>query len=308
MQLFDLHCDTLYRAYTESSTLFDDRYDISFNKTDGISPYIQCLAVWIPDEYRKERAWELFCGCVGLLKKQLEGTNITWCRCAGDIKRVYVEKGRGIILTVEGGAVLGGDIDKLREIYDMGVRMMTLTWNGSNELGDGIGEEKDRGLTSFGKECIGKMERLGMVVDISHAGEKLFWDVADIAKRPFIASHSNSRSIAPHRRNLTDRQFLCLKSRGALTGMNFCTEFIDKDKTNAKMYDIIKHIGYFLSLGGERCIAMGGDLDGAELPQDMSGIESMNALYERVSEHFGQELADAVFFGNAYRFFIENLY
>ncbi len=308
MRLFDLHCDTLYRAYTEKSTLFDDSFAVSFNKTNGISPYIQCLAVWIPDEYRKEKAWELFCGCVGLLKKQLDGTDITWCRCAEDIKKVYAEKGRGIILTVEGGASLGGNIDKLEEMYNMGVRMMTLTWNGRNELGDGIGEEDNNGLTEFGRECIEKMERLGMIVDISHAGEKLFRDVADIAKKPFIASHSNSRSVSTHRRNLTDEQFLCLKNRGALTGMNFCAEFIDKDKTNVKMYDIIKHIGYFLSLGGERCIAIGADFDGAELPQDMSGIESMNALYERVSEHFGQELADAVFFGNAYRFFIENLY
>lgn len=307
MRLFDLHCDTLYRAYTENSTLFDDSFAISFNKTVGISPFIQCLAVWIPDEYRGENAWELFCGCVELLKKQLHGTNITWCKCADDIKKVCKEKSVGIILTVEGGAVLGGNIDKLREIYDMGVRMMTLTWNGRNELGSGIGEENDGGLTNFGKECVKEMERLGIIVDISHAGEKLFWDVADIAKKPFIASHSNSRSIAPHRRNLTDEQFFCLKDRGAITGMNFCAEFIDKDKTNVKMYDIIKHIEYFVSLGGEKCISIGGDLDGAELPKDMFGIESMNVLYEKVGDRFGQELTDAVFFGNSYRFFTENL-
>ncbi len=307
MRLFDLHCDTLYRAYTENSTLFDDSFAISFNKTDGISPYIQCLAVWIPDEYRGENAWELFCGCVELLKKQLSNTDIIWCKCADDIKKVCREKRRGIILTVEGGAVLGGDIDKIREIYDMGVRMMTLTWNGRNELGDGIGEIDDRGITNFGKECVRQMEKSGIIVDVSHAGEKLFWDVADIAEKPFIASHSNSRSIAQHKRNLTDKQFLCLKNRNSLAGMNFCAEFIDKNKTNAKMYDIIEHIGYFMSLGGGNCIAMGADFDGAELPEDMSGIESMSVLYEGVAKHFGQEIADAVFFGNAYGFFTQNL-
>lgn len=307
MRLFDMHCDTLYRAYTEKSTLFDDSFHISFNKIKGISPYIQCLAVWIPDEYRGEAAWQLFCGCVGQLKRELSGTGITWCRNAEDIKRVCDEKGTGIILTVEGGAVLGGDLSKLQTIYDMGVRMMTLTWNGRNELGDGIGETADGGLTDFGRECVHEMERLGIIVDISHAGERLFWNVAEITTKPFVASHSNIRAVTPHRRNLTDEQFRELIRRGGITGLNFCGEFLNKNKTNANLYDIIKHAEYFLSLVDEKNIAMGGDLDGADIPTDMLGIESMHELNDMFVKHFGQELTDAIFFGNAYRFFTENL-
>ena len=117
MQLFDMHCDTLYRAYTEKSTLFDDSFHISFNKAGNIHPYIQCFAVWIPDEYRGEAAWELFCGCVAKLREQIEGTDIRWCRSAEDIKEVARKKEHGIILTVESGAVLGGRRKSMRVRY-----------------------------------------------------------------------------------------------------------------------------------------------------------------------------------------------
>ncbi|MBQ8133252.1 MAG: membrane dipeptidase [Clostridia bacterium] len=307
MRLFDMHCDTLYRAYTEESTLFDDSFHISFNKIGKISPYIQCLAVWIPDEYRGEAAWRLFEGCVGKLKEQLENTDITWCKTAEDIRKVNESKGKGIILTVEGGAVLGGDIRKIQTLYDIGVRMMTLTWNGRNEIGDGIGEADDKGLTDFGKAAVKEMEKVGIIIDVSHAGEKLFWDVAEITTKPFVASHSNIRTVTPHKRNLTEEQFKELIRRGGITGLNFCAEFLNKSKTNAQMYDIIEHAGYFLSLGGKNNIAMGGDFDGAEIPPDLTGIESMPKLYDMFISHFGREISDAIFFGNAYSFFTENL-
>ncbi len=307
MKLFDMHCDTLYRAYTENSTLFNDDFHISFNKAINISPYIQCLAVWIPDGYRGEAAWKLFCGCVEKLKHQLENRNIRWCRSSEDIRKTSEEKGKGIILTVESGAVLGGDLSKLQTIYDMGVRMMTLTWNGRNEIGDGIGETCDSGLTDFGKQCVREMERLGIIIDISHAGEKLFRDVADITTKPFVASHSNIRSVTPHKRNLTDEQFRCLIKRKGIAGLNFCADFLNKNKTNAQMYDIIRHAEMFIDIGGEKNLAMGGDFDGAEIPHEMHGIETMPVLYEMFLEHFGKDITDAIFFGNAFRFFTENL-
>lgn len=307
MQLFDMHCDTLYRAFTENSTLFNNDFHISFGKLNGISPYIQCLAVWIPDEYRGEAAWELFCGCRALLDEQLPGSGISLCTTADDIRSVTEKCGKGVILTVEGGAVLGGKLERLTSLYNMGVRMMTLTWNGRNEIGDGIGEADDKGLTDFGKAAVKEMEKVGIIIDISHAGEKLFWDVAEITTKSFVASHSNIRTVTPHKRNLTEEQFKELIRRGGITGLNFCAEFLNKNKTNAQMYDIIEHAGYFLSLGGKNNIAMGGDFDGAEIPPDMTGIESMPKLYEMFISHFGREISDAIFFGNAYRFFTENL-
>ncbi len=307
MKLFDMHCDTLYRAYTENSTLFDDNFHISFNKTKDIQTYIQCLAVWIPDEYRGENAWELFCGCVRKLKSEFLDTDIKWCKSAKDIKAVEQKGGSGIILTVEGGAVLGGKISRISELYDMGVRMMTLTWNGRNELGDGIGVTDDTGLTNFGKECVREMERCGIIIDLSHAGEKLFYDVAKETEKPFVTSHSNIRNVTPHKRNLTEDEFMILMKRGGITGLNFCAEFLNNNKTNAQMYDIIKHAKQMIDLGGEKYIGMGADFDGADIPSDIKGLETMPALYEMFVKNLGAETADAIFFGNAYRFFTENL-
>ena len=286
MELFDMHCDTLYRAYTEKSTLFDDSFHISFDKTEGISPYIQCLAVWIPDEYRGEDAWRLFCGCVDKLYEQLEGTDIVFCKTAEDICRVRENGGRGIILTVEGGAVLGGDIKKVQTLYDMGVRIMTLTWNGANELGDGIMEPEDRGLTGFGRAVVREMERVGIIVDLSHAGEKLFHDTAE--------------------------------KNNSITGLNFCRDFLDctpcEKEFTAKeilhsggMCAIISHAKYMCSLGGEKNIAMGADFDGADIPADIDGISSMPDLYEMFSRHFPEQTVRDIFFENAFRFFEKNL-
>lgn len=303
MKLFDLHCDTLYRAYTENSSLFQNDFHISLERAADIKPYIQCLAVWIPDEYRKNQAWELFSGCCRLLEKQLENTDIKICQNAGDIEYITQNQKQGVILTVEGGAVLGGDLSKVQTLYDMGVRMMTLTWNGRNELGDGIGELNDNGLTEFGKEVIREMERVGIIIDISHAGEKMFRQVAELAKKPFIASHSNIRTVSPHKRNLTEQQFCCLKERGGLAGINFCIEFLHKDKTNAKIYDIISVAEKFLNLGGENHIAIGADFDGADIPKEITGIESMQKIHELFLREFGKAITEKIFFHNAERFF-----
>ncbi len=308
MKLFDLHCDTLYKAYTEHSTLFDDRFHISFNKTKNFAPYVQCLAVWIPDEYRGENAMRLFDGCVSLLTEQLSGTDIQWCKTRSDLQSVQENNQQGVILTVESGAVLGGEIEHLPKLSSLGVKMMTLTWNGTNELGDGVGiEENNRGLSEFGRECVREMEKQNIIVDISHASERLFYDVAKIATRPIAASHSNAKAICPHRRNLTDEQFQIVKDSGGVVGLNFCAEFLNEIATNAKMYDIIKTTEHFLSLGGEQTIVMGSDFDGADIPSDINGVETMPKLYEMFVQAFGTKITEDIFFNNACRFFLSVL-
>ena len=307
MRLFDLHCDTLYRAYMEKSTLFNDSFHISFNKTGEISPYVQCLAVWIPDEYRGEAAERLFEGCRSKLHEQLDGTEIIRCVCPDDLERVTREGKTGVILTVESGAALGGKIGNVSRLYDAGVRMMTLTWNGTNELGDGIGAESSLGLSEFGKKAVVEMEKQGIIIDLSHASERLFYDTMEITSSPVVASHSNAKALCPHRRNLSDEQFSIIKQRGGIVGINFCRDFLNKTATNARMYDIIRVAEHFLSIGGEDVVAMGGDFDGADIPSDMSGIENMAELYELFLRHYTESVTDKIFYGNAYSFFMKVL-
>ncbi len=302
MELFDLHCDTLYRACDENSGLFNDSFHISYNKTDGISPYIQCMAVWIPDEYRNEKAMALFRKCRERLRDELDGTDIAIIRSAQDIDLVCKSGGRGVILTVEGGGVLGGRLENVGYLADCGVRMMTLTWNGACETGDGVGVQNARGLTSFGKSVVAEMERRGVIADVSHASEALFYDVAEIAAKPFVASHSNSRTICPHKRNLTDEQFSIIAGMGGIVGLNLSKDFLREDGDSAKMSDVLKHAEHFLSLGGEKTLAIGTDFDGADIPADMTGIESMSGMFDLFLKHYSEELVRDIFFNNAVRF------
>ena len=300
MNLFDLHCDTLYRAYTEKSTLFNDEFHISFNKSKYIDKYIQCLAVWIPDEYRGESAEKLFSGCVGKLDEQIKNTDIIKCVTRDDFESVGKT---GVVLTVESGAAIGGKLENIKKYADMGVKMMTLTWNGTNELGDGVGVEDSKGLSEFGRKAVKELERNKIILDISHASERLFYDVAETAESPLVASHSNSKKICSHKRNLSDSQFDIIKKSGGLVGLNFCIDFLNDKAEKSSMYDVLRMAEYFLLLGGEKVVAMGGDFDGADVPKDLNGIEKMGELYEMFLKHYSESVVEDIFFNNAFEFF-----
>lgn len=302
MRLIDLHCDTLYRAYQEKGSLFQNNFHVSFEQSRCFQSYIQCMAVWIPDEYRGAAAEQLFDGCVAKLHEEIDGRDIVMVRQDTDSETLF--SGTGVILTVESGAALAGKKENIRRFYDCGVRMMTLTWNGTNELGDGIGAEHPRGLTPFGREAVAEMEKSGIIVDVSHASEALFYDVAQQATKPLCASHSNLRKTCPHPRNLTDEQFRFICDNGGLVGINFCRDFLAENGTNAKMYDIIKSTDAFLSLGGAKNIAFGSDFDGCDIPSDMKGLQDMEKLYNMFVRHgYSEALLDDLFFNNAFCFF-----
>lgn len=305
MKLFDLHCDTLYRAFFENGGLFNNDFHISFDRINSIEPYIQCMAIWVPDEFRNKNAIQLFENCRKKLNDELKDTNIKIIRSQDDIIEVESKKGKGVVLTVEGGAVLGGKLENVDYLAECGVKIMTLTWNGNCELGDGIGVEGAKGLTDFGKSVVAKMEQNGIVVDVSHSSVPMFYDVAELSTKPFCATHSNSKQICPHRRNLTDEQFSIIKDKGGIVGLNLSRGFLREDEDKACMLDVLRHAEHFLSLGGEKTLAIGTDFDGTDIPIDMTGIESMNKLYELFLKHnYNEKLLEDIFFNNARNFLL----
>lgn len=305
MKLFDLHCDTLYRVFFENGGLFNNDFHISFDKTDDIEPYIQCMAVWVPDEFRNKNAIQLFENCRKKLNDELKDTNIKIIYSQDDIIEIESKKGKGVVLTVEGGAVLGGKLENVDYLAKCGVKIMTLTWNGNCELGDGIGVEGAKGLTNFGKSVVAKMEQNSIVVDVSHSSVPMFYDVAELSTRPFCATHSNSKQICPHRRNLTDEQFSIIRDKGGIVGLNLSRGFLREDEDKACMLDVLRHAEHFLSLGGEKTLAIGTDFDGTDIPIDMTGIESMNKLYELFLKHnYNEKLLEDIFFNNARNFLL----
>ena len=234
------------------------------------------------------------------LNEQLKNTDIMQCKASADFEKV----GRtGVILTVESGAALGGKLKNIRKYADMGVKMMTLTWNGTNELGDGVGVEDSKGLLEFGRKAVKELERNKIILDISHASERLFYDVAETAESPLVASHSNAKKICSHKRNLSDSQFDIIKKSGGLVGLNFCIDFLNDKAEKSSMYDVLRMAEYFLLLGGEKVVAMGGDFDGADVPKDLNGIEKMGELYEMFLKHYSESVVEDIFFNNAFEFF-----
>ena len=297
MNVFDLHCDTLFKANEKSGSIIDNDYEFSFKKASKYNKYTQVMAVWIPDEYRLEKAENLFMQCYNLLKQQLSENKEFQQNLELSSLSDY-----NVILAIEGGSALASKLENIKKYREMGVRFLTLTWNGSNEIGDGIKCENPKGLTDFGKKAIPLLEENGIIIDVSHASEPLFWNVAELAQKPFVATHSNSRTICSNMRNLTDEQFKYICKIGGLVGLNFHRFFIT-DNGEADFSYIQKHLEHFLSLGGENVVALGSDFDGAEMPECIKGAESMADLYEYLlSKNYNESLLEKLFYSNAVEF------
>jgi len=307
LKYFDLHCDTISNCYNNKKPLFNNDLQLSLLRGKNYSPWFQCFAVWIPDEKRGKAAADYFDAVVQKLNDELElnADKIMLCKTTRDFTMAQEQNKIGAVLTVEGGAAAAGSIERLQYMADRGVKVITLTWNSSCELGDGADVEPSNGLSQFGKLAVKEMERLHIVVDVSHASDKLFYDVANTTVRPFIATHSNSRTICNQRRNLTDDQFRIIKERGGLVGINFVPIFLNPTG-KAGADDVLRHIEYFLSLGGESCLAIGSDFDGIDrLPHGMAGIESVEDIAELMLHHnYSEVLTNSILFDNAYHFFV----
>lgn len=286
MEYFDLHCDTLYKATVENSDFYNQKYHINFNKTTCFDKWIQLFAVWIPDEFKGEEATLFYLRAVDVFKRN-----------------IINDKSVDMRLSLENASMLNGDLRNIDLLINNSIQIVTLTWNGENELGCGAECNNSYGLSYFGKEVVKELERQNIAVDISHASDKLFYDVVNIADKPIIATHSNSRAITDVKRNLTDEQFKIIRDMGGIVGLNFYKGFLNIDENKSSIEDILRHADHFLNLNGENTLAIGSDFDGADIPCDISGIESLKTIYDRFVEEFGAKLTKKIFFDNANMYF-----
>lgn len=308
MRYFDLHCDTAAECSLQNCSLYDNHLHISLKKASAFSPYIQVFAVWIPDDYRDAAAEKRYDGIYDTFVREMKqnAQTIRFCQNSGELETAVQSGKNAAILSIEGSAALCGKIENLYKAYERGVRIITLTWNGPCEAGDGSGVKNAGGLTPFGFSLVSEMSRLHMAIDVSHLSDKAFYDVASRTSGPFVATHSNSRSVCPHERNLTDEMFGEIVKRKGLVGLNLYPPFIKSANwlnEKVKVESIINHIDHFLSLHGENVLAIGADFDGARMPAGISGIQDMPKLYELLLKYYTPGLADSMFFNNAYKFF-----
>ncbi|MCI5802117.1 MAG: membrane dipeptidase [Oscillospiraceae bacterium] len=309
MKVFDLHCDTITVLCDHGEDLVNRSRHISLDKLAGFERWVQCFAVFMPDEYRGEAAKEYFERNFRYYRAQMEkfsgriGTAERSDQLSG-------ETGLTSVLTIEGGSALAGELGRVKELRDLGAAMMTITWNGDNEIAGGAGGAgQGTGLTEFGRRVIPEMEKQGMIVDLSHISDRSFDEIDEIAQKPFVASHSNARAVCNVKRNLTDRQFSRYVARGGLVGLNYYTKFIREDAPErATLEDLYRHIEHFLALGGEKVLALGSDFDGADMPGELSSAEKIANLYEyMLKSNLNEDLVRDIFYGNACRFFSQHM-
>ncbi len=287
--VLDCHCDTL-------TALHNQRKHLKYSDMKRYRRYIQVFAICC--EYEcfpylfAKRHTEKF-------KMEMRRENIDILLSADMLKNTQY----GAILALEGADCLCSSLAMLRYFYRQGVRLLTITWNKENGAASNTLSQTDGGLTEFGKKLLRECEKLGIVVDLSHISDKSFWDVCEIATKPFICSHSNSRKVNPKfKRNITDEQFKELVSRGGVAGITFCPDFIGGDMG---MADILRHIEHFCSLGGEKNIGIGSDFDGIPaLPKGCTGARFMYEIAQKMlSLNYNEQTVRGILFDNFYNLF-----
>ena len=329
--LIDLHCDTLTALSPEDAPLLEALRDPArrgdaaarVRETDtldlpghhfslsaipeGVS-WCQCCAVFVPDGLSREEAAAYYDLHKNSFYRQMEALSdrVLPCRTAADIEAAWAQGKAAAVLTVENGSVLAGRPERVEALARDGVRMMTLTWNGENEIGSG--NVTDHGLSPFGKEAVRELERQGILIDVSHLNDKGFDDLLEIARKPFAASHSNARAVCGHKRNLTDNQIREMVRRGCLIGLNYYNTFLREDGQPASPEDLRRHVEHFLELGAENCLALGSDADGADIPPCLGSPSKCAGLYQLfLGWGLTPSQAEGVLWRNALTFFQRNL-
>lgn len=225
--------------------------------------------------------------------------------CPADIMRNEAAGRLSALLSVEEGGVIEEDLGRVGELYGLGIRMMTFTWNYDNDIATSVNGTREGGLTEFGYDFLSELEKYGIVADVSHLSDAGFYDVAKVAKRPFIASHSNARAVEPHRRNLTDDMIRVIGNKGGVIGLNFCADFVGGD---GGIEMLCRHAREIADCGGVETVAVGGDFDGIETNPALPDCSATPRLAEGLCDFgFTSREVDMIMGGNARRFLIDNL-
>lgn len=303
----DAHSDVLECAFDNNMNIRDRK--LSFNLTDvkDNMPYLQLMACFVHDKYI-DNGYNRYRELMEMYKKQEEEKleSIIRINTKKDIDRVRENNKLGVLLTVENAVAIDGNIDNLYNLYLDGIKMMTITWNYDNKLGCGNLTENDLGLTSLGKKCIKTMNNLNMIIDISHASVKTFWNIMSLTSKPIVASHSNAYNLCKHTRNLTDMQIKEIAKSKGIIGITYCTKFLTNNK-KACINDVVNHIEYVCNLVGAEHVCLGSDFDGIDkkyLPDNLKGVKDIYKLKEclihrgfnktEIEKIMGENLADFI--------------
>jgi len=303
--VFDLHCDTacalLGEDLRQAGSLRKNEYHIDLERASALPGYAQCFACFTTPRTNRPGGTTdtqlLEREMVSVLREVEKNKNlISLAYTAKEIEENRKNGKMSAILTLEGAAGFGFDPALLEDLYKVGFRITSLGWNEKNVL---CGSHKTGGgLTDKGREYVFEAQRLGMLIDVSHISDEAFWDIMDITQAPVIATHSNSRAVCTVSRNLTDDMFKAICQTGGVAGLNLYAEFLGE---NATLDTVCDHVEHWLALGGEKHIALGGDLDGCDdLPAGFAGVQDYPKLAEALLKRgICEQIVQDIFWNNA---------
>lgn len=302
MFICDCHCDTLTELYNKNASLYENEQHFDIKRQIALGGGLQFCAIYVPTEVFRYQGGLRYTLCLldkynqEIKKLHENGIDVLQVRTAEDAGNVLKHKAATLLAIEEGGAI-DGSLEALRCLYELGVRAMTLTWSNRNDIADGINEEATgSGLTLFGKQVVAEMNRLGMLVDVSHISTAGFWSVIETSSKPIIATHSNAKSLCSHPRNLNDEQIKALAQNGGLAGITFAGQFLEEDWRNACIESVYKHIDYMLNLiGNDDHIGFGSDFDGiSHPPYNIQGVQDYKPLIEYLSKYYSDETINKI--------------
>ena len=308
--MIDLHCDTIMQLldHPDSGDLYRNTWKIDIEKLQKAHSKVQDFALFINlgktnDPYGRYEEMRNLC----TTQIHLYGEHIQHVLSYQDVESVYKSGKIGALMSIEEGGVLGGDLDKLKQAYQDGVRLITLTWNYPNGLGEPHCGEQHKKLTSKGIEFVEAMQDLGIIVDCSHLNDAGTEQLGDILDVPFVASHSNAREVTAHTRNLPDNLIKLIANKGGVIGLNFAQSFLGTSPVS-RIEDIVKHGLYLINKGGEDVVALGTDFDGIKPNTEIKDASEMYRLYDAFKEAgLSVEQCEKLFWKNADRLLKEIL-
>ena len=308
--MIDLHCDTIMQLldHPDSGDLYRNTWKIDIEKLQKAHSKVQDFALFINlgdtnDPYGRYEEMRNLC----TTQIHLYGEHIQHVLSYQDVESVYKSGKIGALMSIEEGGVLGGDLDKLKQAYQDGVRLITLTWNYPNGLGEPHCGEQHKKLTQKGIEFVEAMQDLGIIVDCSHLNDAGTEQLGDILEVPFIASHSNAREVTAHTRNLPDNLIKLIANKGGVIGLNFAQSFLGTSPVS-RIEDIVKHGLYLINKGGEDVVALGTDFDGIKPNTEIKDASEMYRLYNAFKEAgLSVDQCEKLFWKNADRLLKEIL-
>lgn len=299
MFLIDAHNDTAYRMYFEKEHLSENNLQTDMKKQKGFRTLLLYAIFMDPQKVTEFSSPFLYFDTIyqNFLKEIKE--NESQIELTHSAASLLSAKKQQAMLLIEGGSLIES-METIDRLLQRGIKVLTLTWNDSNALGTSAMSKDSGGLTDFGKRILRKMNSQGMIADLSHASDQTFWDVLNTTDKPVLVSHSNSRSLWNHPRNITDEMFQKLMEQGGVLGINFYPPFLGED---ASLETVFRHIEHFLELGGENHIGFGSDFDGVDcLPKGITDFSSFSdMLLEMEKRNYSKNLIEKICYKNMMR-------